>query len=86
MSDSPSSTAARACNSVAEQNAPPDAELADDLDNEIENEVAAELYDSDDDEDREEGTSKLGRHDYWESVYAKEHRNLKEHGDLGEIW
>ena len=31
-------------------------------------------------------SSELGTHEYWQTQYAKELQNLREHDDEGEIW
>lgn len=30
--------------------------------------------------------SELGTKDYWDKSYAREIKNFKSHGDVGEIW
>lgn len=45
------------------------------------------LYSSDKDEpDAEAVTSMLGLQSYWDSAYADELANFREHGHAGEVW
>lgn len=55
-----------------------------------EHETEESEYDEDEaadsDEDDKPGCSKLGRKDYWEATYRQERANLRDVGDVGEIW
>lgn len=49
--------------------------------------VVLYVYSSDKDEpDAEAETSMLGLQSYWDSAYADELANFREHGHAGEVW